>query len=377
MKEEDKNSKPAPEGAAEKGKPAPEESAENSKSALEETAEKGKPILEGGAENGKPALEEAAENGGEEDENSFLENKSVSGSYREDTQFIDLREENTAQIQLKKATRSPAALSILVGPEDLIGASWPIEKAVMTIGRSSSLSDIYIVHASISRSHFQLIQDEGRIYIMDLKSTNKTFVDNQELKSYEKTLLKNGMQIRAGNIIFKFFGPGRLETFSTTLMQDKALTDALTGLANRRALERKGPEFFLKNKSLCLILFDVDKFKDINDTYGHLAGDGVLKELSGLVMTLVREGDMLFRYGGDEFCLFTKASFDIAKNISERICRKVEKHSFVYEGKDMSVTISVGAATRVSEDRKWEDIYKRADEASYRAKQAGRNQARF
>ena len=327
--------------------------------------------------NGKPVLEETAKTDGGDNEESFLGNKSISGSYREDTQFIDLREENTAQMQLKKATRSPAALSVLVGPEDLIGASWPIEKAVMTIGRSSSLSDIYIVHASISRSHFQLIQDKDQIYIMDLKSTNKTFVDNQELKPYEKTLLKNGMQIRSGSIIFKFFEPGQLETFSTTLMQDKAQTDALTGLANRRALERKGPEFFLKNKSLCLILFDVDKFKDINDTYGHLAGDSVLKQLSGLVMTLIREGDMLFRYGGDEFCLFTKAPFDIAKDISERICRKVEKSSFVYEGKDVSVTISVGAATRAPEDKKWEDIYKRADEASYRAKQAGRNQARF
>ncbi|MCY4512594.1 MAG: diguanylate cyclase, partial [Bdellovibrionales bacterium] len=206
---------------------------------------------------------------------------------------------------------------------------------------------------------------------------NKTFIDNRELKPYEKATLRNNDQIRSGNIIFKFFEPGQLEIFSTTLMRDKAQTDSLTGLANRRALNMRGPEFFRKSKSLCLILFDVDKFKDINDTSGHLVGDYVLKQLSSLVMTLVREGDMLFRYGGDEFCLFTRTPFDIAKNISERICHTVEKHQFIYEGQTLPVTISVGVATRTPKDKKWEDVYKRADEASYEAKQAGRNQARF
>lgn len=302
---------------------------------------------------------------------------SISVTHMETTRFIDLTEDNTAQIQLNKASEGPAALTVLVGPEDLIGVSWPIEKAVTTVGRSASLSDIHIAHTGISRSHFQLLQEEDRIFVMDLKSTNKTFLNNRELKSYEKELLRNNDQIRSGNVIFKFFEQGQLEILSTAMMRDKAQTDPLTGLANRRALNARGPEFFRKSKSLCLILFDVDKFKDINDTYGHLAGDSVLKQFSSLVMTLVREGDMLFRYGGDEFCLFTRTPAHIAKNISERICHTVEKHEFIYEGKQLPVTISVGAAARTSKDKKWEDVYKRADEASYEAKQAGRNQARF
>ena len=310
--------------------------------------------------------------------NSMSKEVSVIGAYMETTKFIKLSEDNTAQIQLNKASQAPAALTVLVGPEDMIGVSWPIEKAVTTVGRSASLSDIHISHTSISRSHFQLLQEDDRIFVMDLKSTNKTFIDNRELKPYEKAILRNNDQIRSGNIIFKFFEPGQLEIFSTTLMRDKAQTDSLTDLANRRALDMRGPEFFRKSKSLCLILFDVDKFKNINDTYGHLAGDYVLKELSSLVMALVREGDMLFRCGGDEFCLFTRTPFDVAKNISERICHTVEKHQFIYEKQTLPVTISVGVATRTpKEDKKWEDVYKRADEASYEAKQAGRNQARF
>ena len=302
---------------------------------------------------------------------------SISGTHMEATRLIGLTEDNTAQIQLNKASQAPAALTVLVGPEDLVGVSWPLEKAVTTVGRSASLSDIHIAHTSISRSHFQLLQEEERIFVMDLKSTNKTFVDNRPLKPYEKELLRNHDQIRSGNLIFKFFEPGQLEILSTAMMRDKAQTDSLTGLANRRALNIRGPEFFRKSKSLCLILFDVDKFKNINDTYGHMAGDLVLKQLSSLVMTLVREGDMLFRYGGDEFCLFTRTPSHIAKNISERICHTVEKYQFIYEDKKLPVTISVGAAARTSQDKKWEDIYKRADEASYEAKQAGRNQARF
>ena len=342
-----------------------------------------------------PDLESTGEHSSEEDtfdetgsrsvEEVFSENQSVSksrelsisGTHMETTRLIGLTEDNTAQIQLNKASQAPAALTVLVGPEDLIGVSWPIEKAVTTVGRSASLSDIHIAHTSISRSHFQLLQEEDRIFIMDLKSTNKTFVDNRVLKPYEKEQLRNHDQIRSGNLIFKFFEPGQLEILSTAMMRDQTQTDPLTGLANRRALTARGPEFFKRSKFLCLILFDVDKFKEINDTYGHMAGDLVLKQLSSLVMTLVREGDMLFRYGGDEFCLFTRTPFDIAKSISERICHTVEKHQFIYEKKKLPVTISVGAAARSSQDKKWEEIYKRADEASYEAKQAGRNQVRF
>ncbi|MCY4512120.1 MAG: FHA domain-containing protein, partial [Bdellovibrionales bacterium] len=114
-------------------------------------------------------------------ENTFSEDKSVgkksiskevsvSGTYMETTRFIDLSEDNTAQIQLNKASQAPAALTVLVGPEDMIGVSWPIEKAVTTIGRSASLADIHISHTSISRSHFQLLQEDDRIFVMDLKS---------------------------------------------------------------------------------------------------------------------------------------------------------------------------------------------------------------
>lgn len=310
-------------------------------------------------------------------EGSFSESKSISVSQMEQTKSVEFTTDNTAQVQLNKASQAPAALTVLVGPEDMIGVSWPIKKAVTTVGRSSSLSDIRIAHTSVSRSHFQLVQEGNQIFIMDLKSTNKTFVNNQELKPYDRVHLKNNDQIRSGNVIFKFFESGQLEIFSTALMLDKVQTDPLTDLANRRALDKKGPEFFRKSKSLCLILFDVDKFKEINDTYGHLAGDDVLKQLSTLVMALVREGDMLFRYGGDEFCLFTRTPLDIAKSISERICRTVEKYQFLFEGKPLPVTVSVGVAARSPEDKKWEDVYKRADGASYKAKQAGRNRVWF
>ena len=132
----------------------------------------------------------------------------------------------------------------------------------------------------------------------------------------------------------------------------------------------------MKKKVLCLILFDVDNFKHINDTYGHLAGDFVLQSLSKIVRGLIREGDMLFRYGGDEFCLFTPSLPDRARDIAERIRRTIEKQTFVYEGRQINVTVSLGVGVRVPEDKNWKAVCARADKAFYKAKKAGRNQVK-
>ena len=291
----------------------------------------------------------------------------------EKTQSVNLREDKTMQIQLDQARQTPAALTVLAGPDDFLGISWSLDRVITTVGRSPSVSDIFISHLSLSRSHFQLLQKGEEVCVMDLKSTNGTFVGDQRLEPHKKIPLKNHAQIRAGNVIFKFFEAGQLETFSSSRALSKAQTDSLTGLANRRALDIRGRELFMRYRSLCLIGFDVDKFKEINDTYGHLAGDSVLRQLSEKLSVLVRGGDMLFRYGGDEFCFFVNTPLSKAKQMAQRICDIVKNHKFSFEGKTLSVTVSVGVAGRSPEDKKWEDIYKRADKIFYQAKQSGKN----
>ena len=285
-------------------------------------------------------------------------------------------EQNTINIQIKKAKENPAALVLLAGPSEFIGFYWPIEKPVVVVGRSRRLSDIVIPHTSVSKAHFQLVQKSGDIFLVDLNSTNNTYLNNRKLTPYRQGLLKDNSQIRAGHLIFKFLAQGRIELFSTRHVLNKAHIDSLTGAANRMALEKKGPEYFNQKEVLCLILFDVDNFKHINDTYGHLAGDFVLKNLSKIVRGLIREGDMLFRYGGDEFCLFTPNLLDKTKTIAERIRQTIEKYSFVYEGQHIPVTVSLGIGARRSKDKDWQAVCARADKAFYKAKQAGRNQVK-
>ena len=282
-------------------------------------------------------------------------------------------DKHTVKIQMEKAKEHPPSLVLLMGPSEFIGFYWPIEQPVVVVGRSRRLADIIIPHTSISKNHFQLVQKSDDIYIIDLNSTNNTYLDSEKLIPFRQQALKNNSQIRAGNVIFKFLAKGHIELFSTQHILNKVHIDSLTGAANRMALEKKGPEYFKEHESFCLILFDVDNFKYINDTYGHLSGDFVLRTVCEVVRPLIREGDMLFRYGGDEFCLFTPSIPKNAEKIAERIRKTIAKYSFVYEGQKIKVTISLGVASRFPIDKDWKNVCARADKAFYKAKKAGRN----
>ena len=283
------------------------------------------------------------------------------------TRVID--DEDTLVLENKKRQEYPASLVMLSGPKDLIGMSWTLEKSIMGVGRSSRLNEISIPYESLSKSHFQILKEGQSFYIVDLKSTNRTYLDDSLIDPYKKTLLKNNSYIKASSLIFKFLDKGNIEVFSSQQVLSKAQTDSLTGIGNRELLKVKGPEYFLnKNRALSLIVFDVDNFKSINDNLGHLAGDYVLKTLSKCVLKLIREGDLFIRYGGDEFCLLTPNDFAKTALISERIKQEILTHDFSFKSQKISVSVSIGIAERLEMDRSWEDIYHRADKMSYERK---------
>jgi two-component system cell cycle response regulator len=165
-------------------------------------------------------------------------------------------------------------------------------------------------------------------------------------------------------------------------LEHLSIIDELTGLYNKRYLV----EFLRReiNRSkrfgfmLCCIMIDLDGFKKINDTYGHLRGDQILKELGGLMSDLIRSYDFAARYGGDEFTLILPQQNhpDGGKDLAERIRIAVEKHSF---GKGKSkrsvhITVSIGCATFMPQDADhYEVLLERADKALYQAKSLGRN----
>lgn len=279
--------------------------------------------------------------------------------------------------KLKAAGDAPPAVVVLVGPIGYVGKQWLITKSDMTIGRSVE-TELYISDASLSRSHAKFEVVNSDVFIIDLGSTNKTTINGVPLAPMVKRKLVNNDQIKTGNVIFKFLEKGNLESISNQQVFEKASKDALTGAFSKGALLEKGPETVKRadvlSEPLSVITFDIDHFKKINDTYGHPGGDYVLKELGQLMQSkLVRSNDYFARYGGEEFVVILQAtSLKTAQEVAERIRQTIESHAFVFEEKNIKVTISIGVSTKVPDDS-WEKMYNRADKALYQSKQSGRN----
>ncbi|MCC2679535.1 MAG: hypothetical protein K0R29_2111 [Pseudobdellovibrio sp.] len=279
--------------------------------------------------------------------------------------------------KLKAADDAPPAIVVLVGPVGYVGKQWLITRNDMTIGRSVE-AEVYISDSSLSRSHAKFEVSANDIFIIDLGSTNKTIVNGAVLPQMTKRKLFNNDQIKIGNIILKFLEKGNLESITNQQVFEKAQKDALTGAFSKGALLEKGPEAVKRaevlGEPLSVITYDIDHFKKINDTLGHPGGDYVLKELGQLMHAkLVRANDYFARFGGEEFVVILQATtLKTAQEVAERIRSTVEAHPFVFEGKKIKVTISIGVSSIIQNDN-WEKIYNRADQALYQSKQSGRN----
>jgi diguanylate cyclase (GGDEF)-like protein len=158
-----------------------------------------------------------------------------------------------------------------------------------------------------------------------------------------------------------------------------ALRDELTGYGNKRALDaslhREAELATRHGTPLSVLMLDIDHFKHVNDTYGHLAGDSVLKDLAATIKKWSRGSDLCFRYGGEEFLLILDdTDTNQALKIAERIRENVERHTYLYKGKIIPVTVSIGTST-FKHSETLESFKDRADKALYQAKSNGRNQA--
>ncbi|WP_250658467.1 GGDEF domain-containing protein [Alkalimarinus coralli] len=158
---------------------------------------------------------------------------------------------------------------------------------------------------------------------------------------------------------------------------DAALQDSLTGCGNKRALDtalaRETELSRRHNHPLSVITIDIDYFKNINDQYGHAAGDNILKQLVECMTNSARKSDLCFRCGGEEFIVLLNKTNEVgAKIIAERLRLAVSKTRFVHGDKIIPLTISLGTATFIH-DEKLESLLERSDKALYEAKNAGRN----
>jgi two-component system, cell cycle response regulator len=156
------------------------------------------------------------------------------------------------------------------------------------------------------------------------------------------------------------------------------IMDALTGAHNKRYflefLEREVARCSRYRRSLSLLMFDIDHFKKINDTHGHLTGDFVLREMSRRLLGRIRREELLARYGGEEFaCVLPETDLVGARIFAEQVRRLIADAPFEYEGDTISVTVSIGLHTVEGDDMDVTQFIKLADENLYRAKREGRN----
>jgi diguanylate cyclase len=159
--------------------------------------------------------------------------------------------------------------------------------------------------------------------------------------------------------------------------QLQATMDPLTNIPNRLAHDERMKKDYARWKRhhtpLCLMVVDVDRFKHINDTYGHKAGDKALKLIAFVLKQTLRETDFIARYGGEEFVvLISDTPYDAVMTVAEKMRRAIEATEFHHSGQRVPVSISLGLATFAGRDTP-EDVFQRADQALYRAKTAGRN----
>lgn len=246
----------------------------------------------------------------------------------------------------------------------------------MLLGRGEDC-DIRIHDHSVSRRHARIEPTPQGYYVTDLQSTNGTFVNDKQIDA--ACLLQDGDYLRVGNCICRFLAGGNIEAEYHEEIYRMTILDGLTQLYNRRYfdefLDREVVRSQRHDRPLSLLMLDIDRFKSINDQFGHLCGDFVLRGLADAVRQLVRKEDVFARYGGEEFgIVLVETERDGAISVAERIRQIVADHQFDFDSTPIRLTVSIGvASTRGDQCMTPQNLVRLADGHLYQAKQSGRN----
>jgi len=269
---------------------------------------------------------------------------------------------------------APAVMVLVYPPGPSLGRRHSLTTGTLTIGRLPEL-DICIDVEAVSRQHAKVIK-EGKAWVLeDLNSTNGTYVNDERVS---KRPLVDGDIVRVGKAILKFLSGSNIEASYHEEIYRMTIVDGLTGVHNKRYfLDFLGQEIARSARHrfpLTLVMFDVDHFKKVNDTHGHLAGDAVLKELGRRLRPRMRREDLLARYGGEEFVVvLSNTPRSGAIPFAEDVRMMIESEPIHFDGKVLSITISLGVAELDFEKPLPEDLIAAADVNLYAAKRAGRN----
>jgi len=276
------------------------------------------------------------------------------------------------------------ALIFLTG--DLLAVPIPLEREEVILGRALE-ADVRVNDTKISRKHARInaIADkEGNTtnYVLtDLSSRNGTLLNGQKIR---QETLQNGDKITIGEHILRFEFLDEIDREFHRQIHRLLSHDDLTGLLSSRSffseLRRESARAKQENRPFCVLMMDVDFFKNVNDTYGHLTGSKTLEEIGYCITQNLRSGDVAARFGGEEFAAFLLHA-EIGQGLvaAERIRSEIEKQEFsvIRHGKTAKekhhVTISIGVASFPEDSSDVIELVEMADSALYRAKREGRN----
>jgi len=271
-----------------------------------------------------------------------------------------------------------AYLTVLNGT--FVGRTYRLGTGRLILGRAPDC-DVVLDDDGVSRRHALFIAGaDGSVTLEDLGSTNGSVVDGKDIKIHE---MQGGERLNFGSdTLFKFEFRDSIEEQYAMYLYESATQDHLTGVFNERFLrDQLRVEFAWHERQLrplSVIFIDIDHFKRVNDRYGHLVGDQVLKELAGRCHAATRTEDVFARYGGEEFtCLLRETTAAEATVLAERMRVAVAGSSFEFDSasgtRAIDVTISAGVADMQIGFDSPEQLLELADKRLYQAKKAGRN----
>jgi two-component system, cell cycle response regulator len=291
----------------------------------------------------------------------------------------DWQDTTTTATDLPSFTEGPsksrACLVVITGAA--AGQMFTITAGEAIIGRSPTAA-ICVTDDGVSRNHARIRHDSNGLFVDDMESRNGTFVNGTRING--STELREGDKIQVGRTtVLRFAYHDELdESFHENLVSS-ALRDPLTKLFNKRyLLDRLDSELKFARRHgtpLTLLMLDMDHFKKINDTQGHLAGDAVLVNIANALLKAVRNEDVVARFGGEELAIILRAiPMEPAVLLAERLRKLVEQTVTKHQHHELKATCSIGLAGYPSTPVETvEQLMEAADKALYRAKDEGRN----
>lgn len=271
------------------------------------------------------------------------------------------------------ADESEASVVLIAHPQQqMLGRRFTLQRdGVLEIGRLDE-ADIGLPEVpSVSRRHARLVYETDGIHLEDMGSTNGVFVNDQQISG--RVPLASGDRFQVGAVHFKLLLEHDVERAYYETVYRLLVYDTLTETLNRRRFEEDLQREFSRavrhQRPLSLILFDVDGLKRINDRYGHLRGDSVLKELAALCHRVIRPEQTFARLGGDEFGIICpETPLDGGATLAEKLRDKIASAGLAAEAAGEPATCSFGVAELGSATRSTEELYAEADRALYRSK---------